>query len=505
MEELDETSGSEDGLYATLVLIWGTISALILLLTLYEGILSRKEIYVKLILGESPNYSFFKSSLLDIFVYCIVFISSACVFALFSPVLYKIKFISIIFIGMIFANTAILFFCTRLSRKKSIAKNIENNKLILISYILKCLCTLLACSVLAANTVVISEAMNYFSQESFFEEINNYSNYEIRLRTDPTLSDNPEQINDAKIWYQFDQSFGEGSIWMVDVSGLYNHNAVLINEKGVSLMEDYLSEDLLNQLECLERDHLSVFIPSEINSKQDLNNILEMTSAAFLTKRPADELAVKTYHGQAKVLGINRKTSLYGSRFLRNPIIIIDTRSSAEIGPYPNAMYTGTEVLYQINEQDLNTFLANNNLDASNSIVRVTNATSAYQYFLSSVSKSLKLISAVTLFIFLLEVLMIFFLIRLEYLVNGMAIAIKKTLGYSRLARVNTLVLITFISISISILGAGYISYLTNLGEFFYIAFWGSILLLIELCFISLETRRLDKLQTCLILKGAHL
>ncbi|MBM6695436.1 hypothetical protein H9X87_11905, partial [Pseudoflavonifractor capillosus] len=86
---------------------------------------------------------------------------------------------------------------------------------------------------------------------------------------------------------------------------------------------------------------------------------------------------------------------------------------------------------------------------------------------------------------------MIRFLVRFEYTVNGMEIAIKKTLGYSLLARVKKLVLTSTLLIAVSTLAAMLLCHFLRFGNVFYVLLCGCLLLLLELGIIGYECIRM--------------
>lgn len=500
VDDFKGVSGSDEGLYVSLILIWGIVFSIIVMLTLYQGVLRKKEVFIKLTLGEMPNKYFMKNSLVDTVVYAVLFFSIAIMYASSSPIMYKFEFIVVVFVIMVVVNTGIHFICTRVRLKDTLSNSKGSGNLMRISYFIKTLSVLLSCFILSANAIVITEAIDYFGQEKVLKTINGYANYNISI-----VDEKWKDMSDETLWDRLNKKFGEDAIWMVDVSDFYLHNAVILNENAISVACSHVSKDLAEQLQRLEKNRLYMFLPEKQADHKDVMLATDMTKVAFLKHDSDEVLQTGTYSGRTKVLGINRKTNLYGSRFLENPIIIVDTRSTLANGNYANAMYTAREVLYRIDKGDFQAFMRSENINTSNCSIRVTNVNDSYEYYKTTLSKGLTLLLVVSLFVLVLEILMILLVVRLEYIVNGMEIAIRKTLGYTKIARVKQMIIITIVSIITCAVSMAIIMSVLSYGNAMFTILWGVVLLTIELTLILLEVFRIDKVQVPLILKGANL
>lgn len=507
VKDIREISGSESGLYATLLVIWGSVFILVLLLTLYQGILSKKEIAIRITLGDSHYYIFGVNALSDVAFFSCLFFGSYFIFALFLPVQYKFEFLVVLFVVMLTINTAILYYSTKISPQKDLAKSFDCNGVLAITYAVKLVCILVTSCVLASNAAVISESINYFKQADFFEEVGEYDYYYMSYPSNITSGRVDEENIDETLWYKFQNSFGDNAIWIVDVSEFYNHNAILINRNALPLL--LANTDIGNDLKAAfletEDNKVYLFFPSEYNNAEQQYLAQEMTKFAFLggINGSDDTLDIVTYSGYSQLIGINKNTNVYGSRLIKNPIIILDTRSSSAYSQYSNVLYSAREVLYRIDPNEFEEFLRTETIEGC--ITRTTNAKEMYLYNREAVLRNLKLMLAISVFILTIEIAMVVFLIRLKYTISGMELAIKKTLGYTCFARIKGIILITIVSISgCTILGV-LISDIFNFGNSTFLIICGGIFLAIEIFVILFEALRMDKLKVCTVLKGAPL
>jgi len=214
-------------------------------------------------------------------------------------------------------------------------------------------------------------------------------------------------------------------------------------------------------------------------------------------------LVTETYSGNSTILGVNSHTSFYKSKFIKNPIVIMDNTKHSVTNRYLNELYFATEILYRIPQSDFDKFIEDNEM--GNEIIKITNAKDLYYYNRSAIERHLKLMSAISLFIVLLEVEMIVFTVRLEYTVNGVEMSVKKILGYGVLAREKQLILIPSIIVPICTVSAVIIAHIFNVGNPLYVLSSGIVLLAAEILFVFSQCVRMDKIRTSLILKGTKL
>jgi hypothetical protein len=118
------------------------------------------------------------------------------------------------------------------------------------------------------------------------------------------------------------------------------------------------------------------------------------------------------------VLGINSGRNVYRSVFLKNPIVIFDSMEGSYINRYLNPLYLANDFLYKASNSDFEEFIKAS-LNAGHVTTRVTNAWELYLYNRAGIERNLKLMNAISALIMLLEILMIVFVVRLEYTVNG--------------------------------------------------------------------------------------
>ena len=116
------------------------------------------------------------------------------------------------------------------------------------------------------------------------------------------------------------------------------------------------------------------------------------------------------------------------------------------------------------------------------------------------------LTAGLVIFMFLLELSLIFLVIKLEYYFNAIEMAIMKVHGYSFFERNGFLIKSTFFSCFLGLMITLIINHIFSIGgDFFIIAAMSGILFLFELLIIMIKGNFIEKKSVIAILKGEKL
>ena len=500
--DIKDISGSENDVYATLYLIWGITFFLILLISLYEVILSKKEIMIKLTLGINPQKTFIEYSLSDTIVYVLIFFGLSILLGLFFNVRYKFGTVSILFLLMLLINTLINYTITKVSIKKDMSNHLGNRAALVATYFIKTLCLILSIIIFSANGIILIEGISFFKQEKFFrnKDVYNYYRffYSVSTSDKEKLSESQDHERIDLLWNDFDKSFGKNALCNFDLSETFDTNTILINENSIKHFNYNLSQELSLKLLSANKDKIYVFAPEKTKiSKERISSAIQ---ALFLNGESDKEIIFDSYKGDASLVAINKTTNNYRSRLLNKPIIILDTIKSSYTERYLNPKYFGENILYRISDEEFHSFTDKHSI--SNEIVTVTNTKKLYLHNRSDFLRSIKLITVISLFICILEFTMIIFFVNLEYINHGLELTIKKTLGYSILSRNIRTIIIPLVIIPFCSILSYIIIYITNFGNAALSVFIGITLLIIELVITLFRCSSIEQKNISNILKG---
>ena len=217
---------SDQQTVANLVLVWGGSFAIILLMSSYEMLISKKERMVRYTLGEDIRQFVWRNILADTFV----FIGSYALGSLLLSKVSNVTFMSSLSFWMLviflIMNGVLWLFSLRYQLKKDLAKDVNGQGLLFVSYGIKAITFVLTLLLITLNLIVFVEGYDYYQQRDFFKAHKDYAYYQINYR----LEDDLTGERTSEIIQKFHQTFENQSLIYADLSD-EEHTVRLINEQ----------------------------------------------------------------------------------------------------------------------------------------------------------------------------------------------------------------------------------------------------------------------------------
>ncbi|WP_368294525.1 DUF1430 domain-containing protein [Dehalobacter sp. TBBPA1] len=498
---LPKLFSSDKETWLNLLAVWSIVFGLILLLTIYEIISLKKEIMVRITLGEDVRTVFGKNALADIGILVSAFLCLPFILSLLSNsnVLFKIKALALSFLVFMIANTLINAAVLRVNFKKDIAARRSGGGLLTANYILKTMTTVLTLIVLSSNFTILAQGYLMYKQHDFFSEHKDYSYYQLNYRVNNHLG---KTISDESMMNQeFYKRFQKYSLQYNDLTANFRspYPVILINQNSFAEISK-VSYALAEAVQSTDDDYY-LLVPSGISEDSQECFIAKEMITAFFGEKILSSVKTKVYDDDVSLVGIHNQPNKYVSRPMANPIIIYNN-TLQQIDEYQadNDMYYAYDTMYNIPERDFNQFITEYQL--SDQIRVKSNALDVYEHNWAIILRNVKLVVILSIFLLALEIALISFIIKLEYQFNAMELALKKVLGYSLFARNKRLILITLVVFLVSIILAFLLRGLLGIAEGADLIWGGLILLAVELIFIAMKASTMEKANVPAILKG---
>lgn len=502
---VDKYSGGMPKLYASdqqtianLVLVFGGSFAIILLMSSYEILISKKERMVRYILGEDSRQIVWRNILTD----TLVFSGSYGLGSLLCSKVSNVSFMSSLSLGMLviflILNGGLWLFSLKSHLKKDLVKNVDGQWLLIVSYGMKAITFVLTLLLITLNLIVFVEGYDYYQQRHFFKTHKDYAYYQINYRLEEDLTG--ERTNE--IIQKFHQTFKNQSLMYADLSD-HEYSVRLINEqtKRELLRQQHPMADVLSQ--CTE-EKVYILTPSTMKQEANVKAYLQMMVRMYLGEAFTDLSLIEfiPYEEKVRLLGISDPMYTYRSHYSKNPIIILN-QTTIQHDPTGNAIYYAYDVMYDLSDEEFSEFIKEYGIQ--DQILKKTNVYELYQYNWAIAKRCMKLTALLSIFMIALECVMILFVLRLEYSFKAMEMVLKKTLGYSLFEREKVLVGLTLLLSFISCLLAMVIGQflLIEIGSYF--IGLGLCLTVIELIYIGYKTKQLESLKMASILKGERI
>ncbi|WP_062350426.1 DUF1430 domain-containing protein [Bacillus kwashiorkori] len=497
----DENNQSRNNM----IFIWIIIISVILLLSYYDVILQKKESLIRITMGESIHWLYSKNIFLDIIVLLASFLVSLLFLAKFTAVYFQFPVTLIMFSLLLLLNTVVYSNLYFYKIKEVFSNTLHSKKLLTLNYSLKIMTTMLTVFIISSNLAFIAESVDLYKQKAFFQTYKDYSF--TRLNYKPVPSDGSTSsdaiINSAKIQHQFYREYIDefNAILLFDITSLTEVNGIFANKNSL----DYLTQEIPELADYSFNDKIYFIIPSNWKNNQEIIDKLNLAVTFYEGNETNEEIEVIYYEKNTKLITID-ENDLNGSKFVKKPAIIFNNKSldgSRESDENVHKMNYFHNVMYKLDEEKFGEFIAANQL--KNEIVSKTNVLENYYVKWNSAKRILYINSIFTILILLLEFIIIASIIKLEYEVNAIELALKKVLGYSKLEKYRLLIIMSTLSTLVSILATILIAVFNEMNGIPLLIFGGVMIFIMEWFLIVIFTNKKEKANVTKILKGGNL
>lgn len=486
--------GSDTETLQNLYTVWGILLGITLMLSMYEVAQQKKEVMVRIILGEDVRTIFFKSALVDTVAFTAIFLIIPILLSQISNSYFKISYVVLAFIIFLLLNIVVNSTLLRINYKKNLSGNIDGRKIILVNYFFKTASTLLAIIILASNISIVKEGYDLYKQRDFFENHKDYSYYRMSYKNTNNLGKTEE--DDDLVNQMFYEKYQNNSSQYIDLTDNFDspYPILLMNQSSLNEIAEENSS-LKTILDTLTENKVYLLLPSSISIDSFEHYVAKEVQMVFFGN---DGGGTVEYSDDIDIIGIHLNDMTYKSKWTNKPIILYNNM-------VPKIdLYYANDIMYNITEDQFQKFLQEFQLE--DQISSKSNVLSVYEYNWGIMLRTMQLTIILSMFILVIEVALMFIIIKLEYRYNAVEISLKKVMGYTLLDRNIRLIRITVISLICSMFLAFILSKFFNLFEGgINILVCGIILLLAEMIIILLKAKKTEKRSINTILKGENL
>lgn len=455
MELIDKYAGNHpvfgrvDSSYKYIIIsVWIIVGILVFLQTLYYFNVNKKEMLVNITLGESKVVLIIKNIMFDLLQMTIAFfLSQIFLFKFTNPLFYyDISIISFFVIWLISSTSYIKINSCNI---KEAFSNVYSKNITDITLITKTIVIVVTSLILSTNFVVIIESINYLNQKNFYKQNSEYEfldlSYKLIIDQDGNIIGNQQETTDLNLdfYINFYDEFKPLALVSMDYT---SYPMIYANSNAIEYLNLCIGEDVNFKA------GFTLLIPS--SRYKSVDNYL-IDSTIDLIKRynginEEIEVDIINYNG-AEILAFDEM--VYGrSYWHKDPIIVVEnvTTSYMKSTFTPSLFRTNIQkdIIYQIDDDIFQQFLEDNDLlQERHNRVNIMNNFDEYK------TKWLYLLVINVVFSIIvvgLTTTTTITLIRIQYKVNAMEIAIKKIHGFSLIERHMKIFRSTLVSLLIS-------------------------------------------------------
>lgn len=488
------------------VFIWGIILTIILLFTYYDVLYQRKEALIKVSFGESLGKIISKNIICDGLILSILYVLASHFVSHFNHAFFHAKYSIVLFIIFLALNSCLYFFLYLYDIKETFSNSKHSNSLLVINYGLKVITIILSIIVVSGNIGLIFEGINYKQQKNFFHEFQDFSYYQFDYKLTSNNQKNAELINKSNIvQLEFYKQYFYKSFQSIYLTGNLNLTVptILFNKNSLPYLTDKIPELRSKHF----NDKIYYIIPEKYkDDSSTIANVQEVFNF-FDDYKYETNYEILTYDSNVDMVAISEIFFPNRSKLIKNPIIVLNYTGAEDIiidtETSQRKRLLAHDIMYLINETDYQSFLERHGL--TNQIHVKTNVYDLYNHHWKIIKRSMIISIVLVLIILMLELIIINLILRLEYELNATELSIKKILGYTIWEKNKKIILITLLATIISIITSLVINVYFNISEARYLVYGGMVMLLVDIMFILINIRRIEKVNIQKILKGGSL
>lgn len=465
---------------------WAMAVLLCCLITAYECACKKKETFVRMSLGENVNRLILKNIFTDSAAVAIWFFLMRFAVVLIT----KTRFLTALSYGvcvlLILLNSLIYLRLRPKGAASLTGYEKSSEKQLSFNYFLKAVCVALTCLIVSGNIASIGEGINYYRQKSFFEEYKDYYAYNCFKVGDDSSDDEAVDAALKKLYRSFCD----------EMKIFYLCNTQTVDGRSIAEAnynaKEYLSGKIkeFSSVDFSKCEHCVFAHKDEKLSEERLRELGENMN--FYSENEIEKCEI-VYYEDNVALVTRSLNSEPDTTLVKNPVILF-SNSKDDI---PYEMYL---CLMKTDKAKLNSFSGENDLTYSE--------TNVFDYFNQKMLTYKRLVyvnSVLSAVIMLLEFLVTLTVIRLEYSVNAVSLAVKKVVGYSNYDRFSHLYRVIILLWVLSTAVAVTLSRILQFGNSLYVIFGAAVILGFDLVVIYANIRSYDRKNIQKILKGGAL
>lgn len=480
----------------------------LLILTWLDIQFQKKEIFVLISLGKSRFKILLKNVFFD---FIISFSVTILIYLILKEIIYLNylqNFAILVYTVYIIANSSLYFSILFFDYKQVIYGANIKHSMLSNAYVLKSVVTLLTIISLSSNVLLIAENFNYINQYKVIS--NNFSTFSF-LKLHKVVGSEEEYSKTLnKI---FIENYKEGNVAfsVINYDDSSDYTYIMIDKNCHSLICDVLQEVTIDK----DVDYTILF-PQNC---KDIDKILSSAINSFHSIfEDGFENAIydfKSYTGNHYVTyfdSANITVTKTGFNNIKNPIIIFCNISeeilSKEILPESFSLnHVFSDIMYSLSQKDIekiNVELTKNSNEESFYITAESVVERCGQNILAFF-RIVIINLVISLFMLILNFTIITTIIKMEFKVCAVELALKKILGHSIVKRYRVLIVLNVFTVFIGVFSFLIICVMLKLSAFYIPMLIGVLQTLIEIFMIFYYVIKIENVQVSRILKGGSL
>lgn len=485
------------------VLLLAVFSGLIVMIVgAFQSVNSKRITAIKIMMGYSPAELIIKQVLKDILLFAAYFTAAVLVFGRVSSVEKCHREIFILFLSISLSDLLPYLMFTHMNINSTIKGKSESSKVLLFGYIVNIPIVLICIVSVSAFLNTLNESRPFLKAERFYSNSKAVlANLDMDFFGDDPIDahENYGQYNEDIYRNYYDKAV---MISCIDIDDDFQPDTVYVNSNGKDLLFEMipqLSEYSFDSDYTIFRRNDPAFRTEdalELISNSDFDSEYDLCDSLF---------SHNEYHlpFDYSIVGIDQNAD---SNFTRvtNPMLIINNthpKVSNEVYSVNKGDLYNT-IMYEFTDADIEAIKR----DYSFYSMTITKVSEQFNYSWHYTKTKLLLFGMLSCGIVFFEISILIFIIRNDFIINGVELCLYKLHGYSIIERfsfqwIASLSTIIIETVILSVLSVKY-EFISTILPCKHIIVVGLALFVFETIFIFYKSIKFEKNNICSILKG---
>lgn len=407
--------------------------ALILIMTLFDIAFQKKQVFIRISLGEAVGKIVIANIIRDIVAFASVSFITCCIICFWiSPAFYILSICKWVLIVSIL-NSCLYISLYRISIKQALSLRFQNKNLVFYCYVLQLVVMLLTLITSSIGVEKMITNRDFVGQYSDINKISNYSFLDFKYyELTPETSKEYYRLAYSMFkdgYERFDIAFSVESVDFDDIT------YINVNDNANALLEDIKEIKYIN-----EKLKVHILLPFEYreNVEKYLDNALQ--SGRCICEKADSYPYEVIYYKNADVLFFNQDLENISS-LAHNPVICYFTGLSAEdfnvdsTDGFPNMGHEFRTLLFNVNDDQISNLTSEFRLPEKGFYLMTENVKEKYEITQARVLREIFTALIVSLIMLITGVFLIGVIIGLEFYERSQETAIKTVLGYGVFTR----------------------------------------------------------------------
>ncbi|MCB6992489.1 hypothetical protein LI177_03190 [bacterium 210820-DFI.6.37] len=470
--------------------VWWLTFLLLILLTIYQVLLTKKEMVIRLVSGENLLVYIRNQILAENGFYISIFAVSFFVLKQFTNVTWHLTLSVACMVFFLIVNSLCFLYLKYTDYKRDIGTKNRAGSILKISYFYKTVTVFLTVLIMSGCAMLIADGYDCYQQKDFFVKHKEQSYVMVSLMDDD--SGEKERQRKKQLYNMLDQ---EAICALVELTGFngIDTNYVYANKGALKDLKEQIPELAAADAAGALSEKAYIIKPDSYSKTGNREDESQELLYSYSTDENLSFESIK-YKSTVKLVAQNGESGV-SSKLKKNPVILFNNKDTSELDDY---IWQGT--LFPLSRMQWNTFLQENDLEKE--IVYKTNAYANYCYQWQKLKRGMLLgIFLVTIMLFM-ESLIIKETLYYEYRINAVELVLKKLLGYRMISRYKRLLMTTILSAVIGMLLGAVVGLFWGTNNIKYILLAGSGAVILELAFMAYYIRKVECSKVQRILNG---